>query len=273
MSHTRGLACETHTHWHVKHTHRSTAVYSQVGDGAHILFRRDRWLHGRSIAHLALWLLTIPKGGQINGLLLKPSWTKSGSRMCKVHFQWMSLLNSLSYRIIYLRWNYSQGWKTLIFGDFLCGQYKAKSAYDRFFQGALRFEPYERIWKTWAPGKCCFFMWLVAHNRCWTADRLARRGLDHPTRCLHCDQDSETINHLLVDCVFAWDFWYSLLQKIGMQSLSPQQGEASFERWWARTNEAVDVWQEKAWTLSSWEHGHFGTIGTFLKKIIFLQQP
>jgi len=59
----------------------------------------------------------------------------------------------------------------------LCGQYTAKSAYDRFFQGVIRFEPYERIWKTWAPGKCRFFLWLVAHNRCWTADRLARRGL------------------------------------------------------------------------------------------------
>ena len=28
--------------------------------------------------------------------------------------------------------------------------------------------------KTWAPGKCKFFMWLVAHNRCWTADCLAQ---------------------------------------------------------------------------------------------------
>ena len=71
----------------------------------------------------------------------------------------------------------------------------------QIFSGGNKIEPYERIWKTWAPGKCRFFLWLVTHNRCWTADRLARRGLDHPTRCLHCDQDSETINHLLVDCV------------------------------------------------------------------------
>ena len=54
------------------------------------------------------------------------------------------------------------------------GEYTAKSAYDALFEGALSFAPYERIWKSWAPPKCCFFMWLVAHNRCWTADRLAR---------------------------------------------------------------------------------------------------
>jgi hypothetical protein len=25
------------------------------------------------------------------------------------------------------------------------------------------------------PGKCRFFMWLVAHKNCWTADILARK--------------------------------------------------------------------------------------------------
>ena len=29
-----------------------------------------------------------------------------------------------------------------------------------------------------------FFLWLVAHDRCWTADRLARRGLPHPERIM-----------------------------------------------------------------------------------------
>jgi hypothetical protein len=83
------------------------------------------------------------------------------------------------------------------------GQYSAKSTYEAFFIGSTTFRPWERIWKTCAPGKCRFFMWLAAHNKCWTADRLARRGLPHPTHCPHCDQEEETINHLLVSCVFA----------------------------------------------------------------------
>jgi len=48
------------------------------------------------------------------------------------------------------------------------GQYSAKSAYEGFFIGSTLFGPYERIWKSWAPPKCRFFMWLVAHDRCWT---------------------------------------------------------------------------------------------------------
>jgi hypothetical protein len=63
------------------------------------------------------------------------------------------------------------------------GLYSAKSAYMGLLQGAIAFDPWERIWKTWAPNKCRFFLWLVAHNRCWTADRLERRNLPHPDKC------------------------------------------------------------------------------------------
>jgi hypothetical protein len=89
------------------------------------------------------------------------------------------------------------------------GKYSAKSAYEAMFVGAICFQPWERIWKSWAPGKCKFFMWLVAHNKCWTADRLAKRGLPHPEKCPLCDQEEETINHLILSCVFARQAWFS----------------------------------------------------------------
>jgi hypothetical protein len=66
---------------------------------------------------------------------------------------------------------------------------------------AVLFGPCERICRSWAPGKCQFFMWLVAHNKCWTADRLEKKGLPHLTRCPLCDQEPETMNYLLVGCV------------------------------------------------------------------------
>jgi hypothetical protein len=67
------------------------------------------------------------------------------------------------------------------------GTYSAKSAYGHFFVGAVNFEPADRIWRMWAPPKCKFFLWLAALNHCWTADRLARWGLEHPERCPLCD--------------------------------------------------------------------------------------
>jgi hypothetical protein len=104
------------------------------------------------------------------------------------------------------------------------GKYSAKSAYTALLQGATSFEPIERIWKTWAPGKCKFFMWLVQHNRCWTSDRLAKRSMDHPECCPLCDQHEETINHLLVACVFACQVWSGLLGTVGLRELVPQPG-------------------------------------------------
>jgi len=122
----------------------------------------------------------------------------------------------------------------------------AKSAYAAFFQGIIAFHPWERIWKSWAPGKCHFFMWLVARNRCWTADRLARCGLQHPTTCPHCDQDEENINHLLAAAVMrAREFWFSLLRRVGLQHLCPQMEDNSFDDWWDRISSgAVDLIQK-----------------------------
>uniref|UniRef100_A0A0A9HC95 Reverse transcriptase zinc-binding domain-containing protein n=1 Tax=Arundo donax TaxID=35708 RepID=A0A0A9HC95_ARUDO len=141
------------------------------------------------------------------------------------------------------------------------GRYSAKSAYDGFFLGSTSFEPWERIWRTWAPAKCRFFLWLVAHNRCWMADRLARRGLPHPDKCPLCDQEGETINHLLVSCVFAYQFWFHLLRHVGLHFLTPQPAENCFESWWRESSEATSGLVQQglnslivlgAWTL--WNH-------------------
>jgi hypothetical protein len=104
-------------------------------------------------------------------------------------------------------------------------------------------------------------MWLVARNRCWTADQLARRSLQHPTTCPHYDQDEENINHLLLSCVFAREFWFSLMQRVGLLSAAPMSSNGScLDRWDRISCEAVDLIQKGlnsliilgAWTL--WKH-------------------
>ncbi|GJN14583.1 hypothetical protein PR202_gb01427 [Eleusine coracana subsp. coracana] len=72
----------------------------------------------------------------------------------------------------------------------------------------------------------------MAHNRCWTTDRLARRNLPHPSLCPLCDQEAETINHLLVSCVFTRQFWFTFLQRVGLGFFAPQPSNISFEDWW-----------------------------------------
>jgi hypothetical protein len=69
------------------------------------------------------------------------------------------------------------------------GNFSSKSAYTAMFQGAISFQLAERV------------LHLVSGAQCWTAVKLAMRGMDCPEQCPLCDQDSETINHLLTSCV------------------------------------------------------------------------
>jgi hypothetical protein len=58
-------------------------------------------------------------------------------------------------------------------------------------------------------------------------------------RCLLCDQDVESINHLLVGCIFAKQFWFELLKLGCWQGLCPQQEDHSFETWWMSSSSRV----------------------------------
>ena len=69
-------------------------------------------------------------------------------------------------------------------------------------------------------------------NRCWTADRLAKRGLSHPDKCPLCDQEDETIQHLLTTCMVARQVWFRLFTPLNLADSVPRQNELSFADWW-----------------------------------------
>ena len=112
------------------------------------------------------------------------------------------------------------------------GCYSSKTAY---FNGLVTFEPWPRLWKSWAPAKCKFFLWLAIRNRCWTSDRLAKRGLPHPDKCPLCDQEDETIQHLLTSCVVARQVWFRVLAPMNLVETVLRQHERSFADWWHKT--------------------------------------
>lgn len=56
------------------------------------------------------------------------------------------------------------------------GLFSTKSAFRAFLVGSFSFEPWKRIQKPWAPGKCKMSIWLAIRDRCWTADRLQKEN-------------------------------------------------------------------------------------------------
>ena len=241
----------------------SLATTTEIGDGANTLFWKDRWLSGKSVQSLAPNLFTLVSKRRANRrtvlqALRENKWIEDiqGEIPAQALLEYLALWDTVEGIVLQEGipdkhiWRFSAS-----------GEYTAKSAYDILFEGAISFAPYERIWNSWAPPKCRFFLWLVAHNRCWTADRLARRGLPHPEQCPLCDQVDESIQHLLIGCVFARQFWFVILHSFGLAALAPQPTDSSFDAWWEKTVSTASGEVRKglnslvilgAWTI--WKH-------------------
>jgi hypothetical protein len=189
------------------------AIVSEVGNGKNTLFRTDSWLHGQSLEKLVPHLFGSvwgrAKKRTVFEALTKLRWVADirGALTLAVLSEYFALRDLLSDVVLQPEVEDTHIWR---FAS--TGQYSAKSAYEALFIGVTQFNPWERIWKSWAPRKCKFFMWLVAHNKCWMANRLEKRGLPHPDYCLLCDQAEETVDHLLLSCVFSRQIWFGVLQ-------------------------------------------------------------
>lgn len=119
------------------------------------------------------------------------------------------------------------------------GEFSTRSAYRRYFIGAVGFGPFKRTLMSWAPLRAKYFIWLASLNRCWTADHLARWGLQHPQSCPLCDQASENVQHLLGELVFAKEIWFRVFQRVGLQDLALGGMDSEFQTWWSRSQHRV----------------------------------
>ena len=132
----------------------------------------------------------------------------------------------------------SEGPDTLLWRWTTDAQYSSKSCYDFLFEGAIVSSSWRLKWRTWAPPRVKFFVWIACQNRCWTADRLASRGLQHPPRCPLCDQSDETMRHLLVACPFSRSIWHEVLSWV-RSTAAPPDVENDFIEWWLKVSQST----------------------------------
>lgn len=79
-------------------------------------------------------------------------------------------------------------------------------------------------------------MWLAMQERCWTADRLARHGLTNDDVCALCDQEPETMQHLLAGCSFSRQVWHEVLGWVRAPANLPD-GATPFLAWWQASSD------------------------------------
>jgi hypothetical protein len=119
------------------------------------------------------------------------------------------------------------------------GQFSTSSAYSLFFAANTRFPCASAIWKSKAPARCKFFMWLVVHKRCLTADNLQKRGWPHSSTCRLCLRAPESCTHLFVHCPFAIAVWHRLKAWSKAMFIIPGPTLLDTEDWWLRTRKQV----------------------------------
>ncbi|GJN04342.1 hypothetical protein PR202_ga21885 [Eleusine coracana subsp. coracana] len=147
---------------------------TEIGDGTNTLFWKDRWLLGQRIEDLSPVLASMVPGRfanrrTVNDAISNMAWIRDihGEATPEVIAEFLKLCDIIDQVELQPDTPDRHTWRFST-----SGQYTAKSAYDTLFLGSVPFEPWERVWKSWAPGKCHFFLWLAVHRRCWTADRL-----------------------------------------------------------------------------------------------------
>eukprot|EP00253_Pinus_taeda_P008973 PITA_08973 len=73
---------------------------------------------------------------------------------------------------------------------------------------------WKNVWDPLALPKVNFFFWTLAHNKLLTGDNLAKRNIAGPHRCVLCNNNLETAQHLFLECNFAKQLWLARNQQI-----------------------------------------------------------
>jgi hypothetical protein len=108
-----------------------------------------------------------------------------------------------------------------------------------FFAANIRFPCAGAIWKSKAPARCKFFMWLVVHQRCLTADNLQRQGWPNNINCQLCLAAPETCAHLFTHCRFTMRVWQLIRAWTGAVFQIPSSLFRSTEEWWVQVRKRV----------------------------------
>jgi len=175
-----------------------------VGNGQTCRFWEDHWLEGQSIPEIASAIVAlVPSRRRRHRLvsegLTQLAWISDihgtlGPASTVQYFDMWQCLQRVELSPVpdQITWKWTAS-----------GVYSASSGYKALFLGSSSPPFWKLIWKSWAPTNTKVFLWLASLNRCWTVDRRARHGLPHDPLCVLCSHEDETMDHILVQCVFA----------------------------------------------------------------------
>jgi hypothetical protein len=215
----------------------ATAIFNAstriaVGDGSRTLFWDDPWIGGQLAGTIAPDLInlvrpSIRRTRTVRDGLQGAAWVLDiiGELWVNAVVQYLKLWTELQNTAI------DDGLDTFSWKWTADGNFTSRSAYRAFFFGRTRLPGAAQVWHAFAPFKYQFHAWLALRKRCWTADRLARRGLLTHALCPLCTLAGETMDHLSLQCPFAATIWTSASQRLGFSMPTPTT-QSTLSLWW-----------------------------------------
>ncbi|KAL7213571.1 hypothetical protein ACSBR2_016155 [Camellia fascicularis] len=91
------------------------------------------------------------------------------------------------------------------------------------------------VWNNCAPPKVKFFGWLAWQGKVKTSSFLQRIGIldaSATVGCVFCQNEVESVNHILLFCPFVWLLWSHILKWWGFQWAMPNTVEGLLQ-WWS----------------------------------------
>ncbi|KAM0853387.1 hypothetical protein ACQ4PT_051108 [Festuca glaucescens] len=182
----------------------NASVRISVGDGSRIMFWDDPWINGLTVTALAPAVVALVKPRTQRSRTVKDgvagdAWALdiSGPLSVDAIVQYLSLWAAVHEVVLGVgqdtfRWKWTSN-----------GSFTARSAYLAMTEGTMAMAGADNIWNSFAPMSYRFHAWLALRRRCWTADRLLRRGLPTHMLCPLCKVHDEMLDHLSLDCPFA----------------------------------------------------------------------
>ena len=216
----------------------SSLVKWRVGDGDKTLFWKDRWIQGATIAEVAPLVAKsvrtqVANRRRVREALDMHSWMNDvvGDLYTEGLTQFIGLWEILEE--VHLD---EQSEDSPIWAWNASGTYTASSAYKMLCEGGVRFHSFGAIWKCWAPLACKIFMWLAVQYRLWTSDRRVRHNLqDQISQCFLCDQEEDTVDHILLQCVFSRQVWFTCILRMGLPTELCPTYDSGLAHWWSDT--------------------------------------
>jgi hypothetical protein len=111
------------------------------------------------------------------------------------------------------------------------GSFTARTAYHAFFYGRTTLLGTAQLWNAFAPLKFKVFGWLALRDRCWSADRMARHGMNCHSTCQLCGIEDATLNHILLQCHCTCAIWFRILQRWQWAHLTPAKDNTISDGW------------------------------------------